>query len=471
VDSLRLIHPTPGSKLKKGLIVASTNKTILITDDDESLRRVIEYNLSNKGYRLLLASSGEEALSIFKSEDVDIVVTDIKMEKMDGLELLEKIKRIKNNALVIMITAHGSIETAVKAMKLGAYDYITKPFDRDELQIMIEKGLNLQTLMSENVRLRQELADRFKLENVIGDSSKMKSVFDIVGRVAKSDSSILLQGESGTGKELIARAIHFNSSRAKKPFITVNCSAIPQNLMESEMFGYVKGAFTGAIKDKLGKFEAADGGTIFLDEIGDMDKELQVKLLRVLQEKTIDKVGTAQNTHVDVRVITATNISLETAIKEGKFREDLFYRISVIPILLPPLRERKDDIPLLVQHFMDKHGGKECKLLPEVCDILNRYDWPGNVRELENIIERAIVLKKKENVVGSDDIPEHIKTKQFYSPMSLEIPDEGIKLEEVEKGLIINALKKSGQNQTRAAELLGITRNTLIYRLEKYKIK
>jgi two-component system NtrC family response regulator len=241
--------------------------------------------------------------------------------------------------------------------------------------------------------------------------------------------------------------------------------------MESEMFGYVKGAFTGAIKDKLGKFEAADGGTIFLDEIGDMDKELQVKLLRVLQEKTIDKVGTAQNTHVDVRVITATNISLETAIKEGKFREDLFYRISVIPILLPPLRERKDDIPLLVQHFMDKHGGKECKLLPEVCDILNRYDWPGNVRELENIIERAIVLKKEENVVGSDDIPEHIKTKQFYSPMSLEIPDEGIKLEEVEKGLIINALKKSGQNQTRAAELLGITRNTLIYRLEKYKIK
>jgi len=451
--------------------VTSTNKTILITDDDESLRRVIEHNLSNKGYRLLLASNGEEALNIFKSEDVDIVVTDIKMEKMDGLELLENVKRLNSNVLVIMITAHGSVETAVKAMKLGAYDYITKPFDRDELQIMIEKGLNLQYLMSENLRLRQELAYRFKLDNVIGASSKMKSIFDLVARVAQSDSTVLLQGESGTGKELIARAIHFNSLRAEKPFITVNCSAIPGNLMESEMFGYVKGAFTGAIKDKVGKFEAADGGTIFLDEIGDMDKDLQVKLLRVLQEKSIDKVGATQDTFVDVRIITATNISLETAIKEGKFREDLFYRISVIPILLPPLRERKDDIPLLVRHFMEKHGGNECKLLPEVFDILYRYDWPGNVRELENIIERVIVLKKKDNVIGVEDIPEHIKTEQAYSPVSLEIPDEGIKLEEVERGLIINALKKSGQNQTKAAALLGITRNTLIYRLEKYSIK
>ncbi|KHE92693.1 MAG: sigma-54 dependent transcriptional regulator [Candidatus Scalindua rubra] len=451
--------------------MTSNKKTILITDDDESLRRVIEYNLSNSGYRLLLASNGEEALDIFKSEDVDIVITDIKMEKMDGLELLENIKRLNSNALVIMITAYGSVETAVKAMKLGAYDYITKPFDRDELQIMIEKGLNLQNLMSENLRLKQELAYRFKLDNVIGDSSKMKSIFDLVARVAKSDSSVLLQGESGTGKELIARAIHFNSLRAKKPFVTVNCSAIPENLMESEMFGYVKGAFTGAIKDKSGKFEAADGGTIFLDEIGDMDRDLQVKLLRVLQEKSIDKVGATQNSFVDVRVITATNISLETAIKEGKFREDLFYRISVIPILLPPLRDRKDDIPLLAQHFLSKHGSENCKMLPEVFEILNRYDWPGNVRELENIIERAIVLKKKENVIGAEEIPEHIRTKQFYSPISLEIPDEGIKLEEVERGLIINALKKSGQNQTRAAELLGITRNTLIYRLEKYKIK
>ncbi len=450
--------------------MTSTNKTILITDDDESLRRVIEYNLSNKGYRLLLASNGEEALRIFKSEDVDIVVTDIKMEKMDGLKLLEEIKRLNSDTLVIMITAHGSVDTAVKAMKLGAYDYIVKPFDRDELKIMIEKALNLQSLILENMRLRQELTDRFSINSIIGNSSKMRGIFDLVGRVAKSDSTVLLQGESGTGKELIAKAIHFESSRAKNPFITVNCSAIPQNLMESEMFGYVKGAFTGANKDKLGKFEAADGGTIFLDEIGDMDKDLQVKFLRVLQEKSIDKVGAAQATPVDVRVITATNLSLETAIKEGKFREDLFYRISVIPILLPPLRERKEDITLLIEHFMDKHGGKECKLLPEVFDILNRYDWPGNVRELENIIERAIVLKKKSNVIGPEDIPEQIKTKQFSSPMSLEIPDEGIKLEEVERELIINALKKSGQNQTRAAELLGITRNTLIYRLEKYNI-
>ena len=449
----------------------SNNKTILIADDDESLRRVIEYNLSNKGYRIFLANDGEEALNIFKSEDVDIVITDIKMEKVDGLELLEEIKRLKSNALVIMITAHGSIETAVKAMKLGAYDYITKPFNRDELQIIIEKAQNLQSLMSENIRLRQELADRFSLGNIIGASSKMKRIYDMVARVAKSDSTVLLQGESGTGKELIARAIHFNSSRAKKPFITVNCSAIPENLMESELFGHVKGAFTGAIKDKAGKFEAAEGGTIFLDEIGDVRKDLQVKLLRVLQEKSIDKVGSTQDINVDVRVIVATNILLETAIEEGKFREDLFYRISVIPILLPPLRERKDDITLLVQHFMTKHGGNDCKMLPEALDILNRYDWPGNVRELENIIERAIVLKEEDNVISPEDIPDHIKRKQSSSQMSLEIPDEGLNLEEVEKALIINAMNKAGQNQTRAAELLNISRQTLIYRMQKYDIK
>ncbi len=449
----------------------SNNKTILIADDDESLRRVIEYNLSNKGYRIFLANDGEEALNIFKSEDVDIVITDIKMEKVDGLELLEEIKRLKSNALVIMITAHGSIETAVKTMKLGAYDYITKPFDRDELQIMVEKALSLQSLMSENIRLRQELADRFSLDNIIGASSKMKRIYDMVARVAKSDSTVLLQGESGTGKELIARAIHFNSSRAKKPFITVNCSAIPENLMESELFGHVKGAFTGADKDKVGKFEAAEGGTIFLDEIGDIRKDLQVKLLRVLQEKFIDKVGSTQDINVDVRIIAATNILLETAIEEGKFREDLFYRISVIPILLPPLRERKDDITLLVQHFMTKHGGNDCKMLPEALDILNRYDWPGNVRELENIIERAIVLKKEDNVISPEDIPDHIKRKQSSSQMSLEIPDEGLKLEEVEKALIINAMNKAGQNQTRAAELLDISRQTLIYRMQKYDIK
>jgi two-component system NtrC family response regulator len=451
--------------------MTSTNKTILITDDDESLRRVIEYNLSHKGYRLFLASNGDEALNIFKSEDVDIVVTDIQMENMDGLKLLKEIKRLKSSALVIMITAHGSIETAVKAMKLGAYDYITKPFDRDELQIMIEKALDLQSLMSENTRLKQELTDRFSLNNVIGTSSKMKKIYDLVARVAKSDSTILLQGESGTGKELIARAIHFNSARAKKSFITVNCAAIPGNLMESEMFGYIKGSFTGAINDKLGKFEAADGGTIFLDEIGDLCKDLQVKLLRVLQEKSIDKVGATSSIHVDVRVIAATNIQLETAIDENKFREDLFYRISVIPILLPPLRERKHDIPLLIQHFVNKHSDEECKVLPEAFEVLNHYDWPGNVRELENIVERAIVLKKKNNVIGPEDIPEYIKTKQFSSPMSLEIPDEGIKLDEVEKGLIMKALNKAQQNQTRAAELLNISRQTLLYRMQKHEIK
>ncbi len=451
--------------------MVSNHNTILIADDDESMRRVIEYNLSNKGYRVLLASNGVEALNIFKSEDVDIVVTDIRMENIDGLELLKEIKKLKSNALVIMITAHGSVETAVKAMKLGAHDYITKPFDRDELQIVVEKALNLQSLMSENIRLRQELTDRFSLNNVIGASSKMKRIYDLVARVAKSDSTILLQGESGTGKELIARAIHFNSSRVEKPFVTVNCSAIPENLLESELFGYEKGAFTGAIKDKSGKFETADEGTIFLDEIGDLRKDLQMKLLRVLQEKSIDKVGATESINVDVRVIAATNIQLEIAIKEGKFREDLYYRISVIPILLPPLRERKDDIPLLAQHFINKHGSGGCKIQSKVFDIFNRYDWPGNVRELENIVERALVLRKEDNVISPEDIPDYIKTKQYQSPMPLEIPDDGIKLEEVEKVLIINALNKAGQNQTRAAELLTISRQTLIYRMQKYDIK
>ena len=451
--------------------MVSNHNTILIADDDESMRRVIEYNLSNKGYRVLLASNGVEALNIFKSEDVDIVVTDIRMENIDGLELLKEIKKLKSNALVIMITAHGSVETAVKAMKLGAHDYITKPFDRDELQIVVEKALNLQSLMSENIRLRQELTDRFSLNNVIGASSKMKRIYDLVARVAKSDSTILLQGESGTGKELIARAIHFNSSRVEKPFVTVNCSAIPENLLESELFGYEKGAFTGAIKDKSGKFETADEGTIFLDEIGDLRKDLQMKLLRVLQEKSIDKVGATESINVDVRVIAATNIQLEIAIKEGKFREDLYYRISVIPILLPPLRERKDDIPLLAQHFINKHGSGGCKIQSKVFDIFNRYDWPGNVRELENIVERALVLRKEDNVISPEDIPDYIKTKQYQSPMPLEIPDDGIKLEEVEKILIINALNKAGQNQTRAAELLTISRQTLIYRMQKYDIK
>ena len=446
------------------------NKTILVADDDESLRRVIEYNLSNKGYSVFLASNGDEALNIFKENDIDIVVTDIKMENIDGIELLEKIKKLRKNALVIMITAHGSIETAVKAMKLGAHDYITKPFDREELQIVIDKALNVQSLMSENIRLRQELADRFSLDNVIGINSKMKKIYDLVARVARSDSTVLIQGESGTGKELIARAIHFNSSRADMSFVTVNCSAIPEDLLESELFGYKKGAFTGAVKDKPGKFEAADGGTVFLDEIGDLRKDLQTKILRVLQEKTIDKVGATQSINVDVRVVAATNVPLETAIKEGKFREDLYYRINVIPVLLPPLRERKDDVPLLVQHFVEKHGGKDCKIQSKVLDIFDRYDWPGNVRELENIVERALVLRREGNVIGPEDIPEHIKAKQFHSPMSLEIPDDGINLEEVEKSLIINALNKARHNQTRAAELLGISRQTLIYRMQKYKI-
>ncbi|KKM62124.1 hypothetical protein LCGC14_1524840 [marine sediment metagenome] len=447
----------------------SNHKTILIADDDENLRRIIEYNLSNKGYRVLLASNGEEALDIFKNDDVDIAVTDIKMEKIDGIELLEEIKKLKSNALVIMITAHGSIETAVKAMKLGAHDYITKPFDRDELQIVIEKALNLQSLMVENIRLRQELTDRFSLNNVIGVSSKMKKIYDLVARVAKSDSTVLLQGESGTGKELIARAIHFNSSRAEKPFVTVNCSAIPENLLESELFGYVKGAFTGAIKDKPGKFEAANSGTIFLDEIGDIRKDLQAKLLRVLQEKSIDKVGATQNIYVDVRVIAATNILLEIAVKEGKFREDLYYRISVIPILLPPLRERKDDIIPLAKHYIHKFNkefNKEVKgLTPEIEAVLKNYTWPGNIRELKNVIERAVLICDN-TLIGPEHLSGSIRSAESFVD---EAVGEGLSIDDYTRAFVSGYQDSMGEQEL--ADRLGITRKTLWEKRKKWGLK
>ena len=449
------------------------DKIILLVDDDESFCKVLEYNLKEIGYQVIPSHSGEEALDVFREKEVDLVLTDIQMPGMSGLELLYEMKRLNPEMLVIIITAFGSVDTAVDAMKNGAFDYITKPFNRDELHLTIEKAFQMMRLSNENLRLHQQLVERFSFSNIIGGSKKMQELFEMTGRVSQTDSTVLISGESGTGKELIARAIHFNSKRRDKNFVAVNCSSIPETLLESELFGYIKGAFTDAVKDKEGKFEFADGGTLFLDEVRDLPIELQPKLLRVLQEKEIDKIGGSRPVKIDVRIIAATNRSLEDAVKSGEFREDLYYRLSVVPLTVPPLRERKDDIPLLVQHFLHKFNAGHCKIDAEVMAAFKMFHWPGNIRELENVIERALVLGQDKGRITLQDIPENIGRKDIsqVERLLIDIPDEGIQLEEVEKGLILYALKIKNHNQTQAANFLGITRQTLIYRMEKYGIK
>ncbi len=442
---------------------------ILLVDDDPSLSRVIQFQLEEAGYHVSRAASGEEGLRSFKEHNPGLVITDIKMPRMDGLALLAEIKRLSPHALVIVITAHGSIDTAITAMKTGAHDYLCKPFAKDELLVTVEKALAFQGLMRENVHLQEALLQRFRFDNIVGGSEAMERVFHIVRRVSRADSSVLLEGESGTGKELIAQAIHYNSPRQKKPFIAVNCAAIPEHLMESEFFGHVKGAFTGAIQDRTGKFELAQGGTIFLDEIADMRLDLQGKLLRVLQEKEIDKVGSRVPLPADVRVIAATNKNLKQQMEEGRFREDLYYRLSVVPIRIPPLRERLEDIPLLIQYFLREFGGGRLSADREVYEVLKDYHWPGNVRELRNVIEQAVVLRQREDRIHVSDLPDHIRsTRSEINALGIEIPPQGIVLEELEKELIAAALRKAGGNQIQAAKLLGITRQTLIYRMKKY---
>lgn len=452
--------------------VANGKYQILIVDDESSQRRVLEYNLQQEGHETHTAASGEEGLEILKDSPIDVVITDIKMPTMNGVELLSEIKRLYPDVQVILITAYATVESAIEAMKLGAYDYIQKPLNRDELKMAVKKALELKSLVSENIRLHQQLVDRFSFSNIIGGSAKMQDVFDLMARVANSDATVLISGESGTGKELCAKAIHFSSKRAKKPFVVVNCSSIPEGLLESELFGHVKGSFTGAVYDKQGKFELADSGTIFLDEIGDMQSDLQAKLLRVLQEKEIDRVGGKKPIPIDVRIIVATNKNLVNAVQVGEFRDDLYYRINVVEINLPPLRERKDDIPLLMQHFLHKFNASHCQVEPQAMAALLGYNWPGNIRELGNVIQRAIVLKTNEDLLALHDLPEHIRNDPVpWTSLELNIPDTGIQLEEVEKALILKALQKTDWNQTQAANLLGITRQTLIYRVEKYDLK
>jgi two-component system NtrC family response regulator len=445
---------------------------VLVIDDDESLRRVLEYNLAQEGYAVLTAASGEQGLDLLKKEGADLVVTDVRMAGMDGLQVLQQAHKLDPNVQVIILTAFGTIEMAVEAMKAGAFHYISKPFNRDELKLTLRKALQLKDLERENLALRQELRARIGLDNIIADSRQMKAILEMVERVAPTETTVLILGESGTGKELIARAIHANSPRAGGSFVAVNCAAIPENLLESELFGHVKGAFTGAIRDRVGKFEAAEGGTIFLDEIGEMRPELQVKILRCLEERTLERVGDNRPIHVDVRILAATNKNLAKAIQAGEFREDLYYRLNVVPLSIPPLRERREDIRALAQHFLKRLGTTpRLTIAPDAFRALEAYEWPGNVRELENALERAMIFHRGD-VITLNDLPETIRAPRSRETAALPVslPETGLSLEEVEKELILRALQKHDWNQSRAARYLGITRHTLLYRMEKHNI-
>lgn len=448
---------------------------ILIIDDDTSLRRVLEYNLLEAGYAVAAAASGEEGLPLFADIEPSLVITDMNMPGMSGMEVLKNIKERSPETLVIIITAFGSVDIAVEAMKAGAYDYITKPFNRDELRLIVAKALQFSGLAVENQRLKSELSDRSDFRTIIGSSAQMESVFTIVRKVADTDASVLISGESGTGKELIARSLHAGSRRSSRPFVAINCAAIPRDLLESELFGHVKGAFTGAIKDKTGKFQLADGGTLFLDEVGELPLELQPKLLRALQERVVEPVGGNSQQKLDVRIVAATNLDLEKAVEEGVFREDLYYRLAVIPIHLPPLRQRRDDIPLLLRHFSVKHGAGEVTFDKAALSLLTAYVWPGNVRELENLVERLLILRSGDTIT-SGELPEKIRNGTAHSGTTsdsacvINLPAEGYSLEQLEREVVVQALERNQWNQAAAARFLRIPRHTLIYRMEKYAI-
>ncbi|MDP3937658.1 MAG: sigma-54 dependent transcriptional regulator [Deltaproteobacteria bacterium] len=453
---------------------------ILVVDDELSMREFLEIMLKKAGYDVETVEDPNEAILRVDSENYDLVITDVLMPRMDGVELLRKIKEISPETTVLMMTAYAATETAVQAMKEGAYDYITKPFKVDEIQLIIEKALEKKRLFQENVILKQELKIRYNFGNLIGSSAEMLKVYDLIQRVTETKANILITGESGTGKELVAKAIHHNSARRDRPFVTVNCGAIPENLLESELFGHVKGSFTGAVSNKMGLFELADRGTIFLDEVGELTLTLQVKLLRVIQEKTFKRVGGTEEQHVDVRVITATNRDLEEEVSRARFREDLYYRLNVIQIKLPPLRRRIEDIPVLAQHFVEKYSlelGKEVvKISKEAMDVLIRYHYPGNVRELENIIERSVALETS-SIILPETLPPvvHKRERDLVSFEEVNIPPEGLPIEKVvedlERRLLMSALRKAGGVKKRAAKILHLSFRSFRYRLEKYGIE
>jgi len=449
---------------------------ILIAEDDDLNRQNLTELLESCGYEVHAVADGRQALETYVQDVYDLVVTDLRMPNMDGLELLKQVKELNAEQLVILVTGYGSVQTAVDAMKMGAFDYITKPLKDDLVRITVSRALSFARLKEENVDLKDRLQDKFDFGKMIGYSDSMKKVFEKIEKVAKTDSTVLIHGESGTGKELVARAIHFNSDRKYRPLVPVNCGAIPEELLESELFGHEKGAFTGAIRTRIGRFELAQGGTIFLDEIGDMSPSLQVKVLRVIQEKQFERIGGVKTMTVDVRIITATNQDLEALVAAKKFREDLYYRINVIPIYLPPLRERGIDMAILANHFLKKFNEQKKRNVKAIdakaMAALTSYPWPGNVREMENLIEMLVVMKE-DGVVTLEDLPNKIR-KLNQGPAAvcpLDLPDEGVDfnkmLVEYERDLILRALDKCGGVKNKAAKLLNLKRTTLVEKLKR----
>lgn len=456
----------------------SREKILLIDDSPDILTHLAEY-LKNEGYEVESSTDGEKAISMIERKCYDIIFTDLMMPNMDGMEVLKYVTQHSRESICMILTGYGTIKNAVEAVKLGAFDYLTKPVKMDEILITLKRALEFRDLKRENQNLKNQLKKKYKFENIIGDSEKMHQIFETIEKVADTDSTILILGESGTGKELIAKAIHYNSYRREGPFIPVNCAAIPSELLESELFGHEKGAFTNAIRTRIGRFELANGGTVFLDEIGDMSPNLQSKLLRVLQERQFERIGGVKTVKIDIRIIAATHQDLKVEVEQGKFRQDLYYRLNVIPIRVPPLRERHSDIPLLVHHFLNHFNrSKKRKIQGINNEALNRlmeYHWPGNVRELENIIERIVILTNNDSITVQD-LPEKIQnlSRDEQAPL-FEIPEEGISLDnalnEFEKRLILQALNKTGWIKNKAAQLLNLNRTTLIEKIKRQNLQ
>ena len=454
-------------------------ETILIVDDEKNYLTILSAILEDEGFEVLTAPGGSEALEVHKSSELDLILTDMKMPKMDGIELLENIKETDPDLPVIMMTAHGTVDKAVEAMQKGAYTYVLKPFDNERLIIYVKKAASMYQVVKENRRLRDAVESQYRFGNIIGKSKKMRDIFDTIQKVAPSGATVLIEGESGTGKELVARSIHFNGPRREKPFVAVSCSALAESLLESELFGHEKGAFTGAVATKKGRFELADGGTLFLDEIGELSPNLQVKLLRVLQEKVFERVGGVRTISVDIRILAATNKDLHQEMQDNRFREDLYYRLNVIHFVLPPLKTRQEDIRLLVNHFIKKYASERESAAPvtgvdqEVDRLFYDYNWPGNIRELENVIERAMILCPGE-IIRVSDLPKGFKD-NVYNTLHLEGIPADAKLYDtlamIEKTLIERALKMSDNVQSHAAALLGIGKSGLNQKIKKYNLE
>ncbi len=448
---------------------------VLIVDDEPRQLEILRTILAHEGYDVETCQTAEEATAALRASPPQVLLTDLKLPGMDGIALLEQAVKEAPGCCAVMMTAHGTVDTAVRAMKLGAFDYLIKPLDRDELLLVLERAMETVRLRGENRRLKAQLRERFRLDNMVGSHGLMQDVFRLVQKVAPSSATVLIYGESGTGKELIARALHYNSPRASRPFLAVNCSAIPEPLIESELFGHERGAFTGAAGRKTGLFEEAHGGTLLLDEVGELPLSTQAKLLRAVQEKEIRRVGGTASIALDVRIVAATNRDLARLLQEGRFREDLYYRLNVFPIVLPPLRDRATDIPQLVEHFLERLAREEGRPRPlvsrEALALLMGYRWPGNVRQLESVLERAVLLAEGEEITP-DLLPAEVR-ENVDGPaarLAIDIPDEGISLEALERDLLEKAVRKAGGTLTKAARLLGISYRTLQYRLEKFGI-